>query len=110
MTEYKFIDLSEADNGKHKYFASFVNTTTGRQKVIKFGAYGYGDFIYYNKHEGKTYADKKKQYIARHTAMNEDYTNPLTRGWWAMHLLWSYPTLEKSYQYVLKLLKKQDYI
>ena len=111
MPDYTFLNLSEANDNKHKYVATFKNNLTGRHKLVKFGGYNYKDFIIYNETEGPEIArQKKKAYIARHTALNEDYNNPLTAGWWAMNLLWSRPTLKLSYEYCLRQLKKLGYL
>jgi len=111
MSDYTFLSLTQANDEKHKYVATFKNNKTNRNKSVKFGAYGMGDFIYYNEKEGIEVAKKKKKaYIARHIALNEDYNNPLTKGWWSMNLLWSRPTFQTSYEYVLRLLKKQGYL
>lgn len=111
MTEYTFVSLDKANDNKHKYIATFINNTTGKQKVVKFGADKYKDFTIYNAENGLEYAkEKKAAYIARHFRLNEDYENPLTRGFWALHLLWNKPTIEQSFKFVKRKLKKLGYL
>ena len=59
MPDYTFIDLSPANDNKHKYIAEYKNKYTGKLKSIKFGANGYKDYIQYYKEEGKMIADEK---------------------------------------------------
>jgi len=57
--------------------------------VTHFGATGYSDFTK-NKDE-----DRKKRYIARHSA-NESFRNPKAASTLARYVLWNKPTLEAS--------------
>lgn len=63
----------------------------GRQfeKSIHFGARGYEDFT---THKDEA---RKQKYIARH-AKNEDWEDPLTRGFWSRWILWNLPTIRGS--------------
>jgi hypothetical protein len=56
------------------------------EKTIHFGATGYSDFTLHK--------DKKRRdrYDNRHRA-REDWTDPLTAGFWAKWILWNKPTL-----------------
>ena len=91
--------LQKSTNPKKKYMVkvNFKNQT----KTIHFGAQGYSDYPTYYKEFGKTEADKKKNaYISRHK-VNEDFSNPLTAGFWSYHILWSEPTIIGSLRKVL---------
>ena len=102
MNNYVFNKLHNANDGKHKYIAEYINRNTGRPKLIKFGAVNYKDYIIYNKEEGKTVADKKKRnYLARHRP-KENWDNELSAGYWSRWVLWNKPTLEQSFDYMKK--------
>ena len=61
--------------------------------VIHFGAWGYGDFIYYSQNSTSWEAAKKRdQYIARHEK-GEDWDDLETAGAWSRWILWERPTL-----------------
>lgn len=109
---YKLIDFNEANDNKHKYQITFQNLDTKREKTIKFGAYGMGDYIYYYKTLGKNEADKHKdRYIKRHSGMNEDYENMLSKGALSMRILWNKPTLKESLiDFVKYFIKKKKLI
>lgn len=62
---------------------------TRNEKSIHFGARGYEDFTIHKDEE------RKKKYIARHSK-NEDWNNPLTRGFWSRWVLWNLPTVRSS--------------
>lgn len=57
--------------------------------VTHFGASGYSDFT---KHKDE---DRKKRYIARHSA-NETFTDPKAASTLARYILWEEPTIEKA--------------
>ena len=85
-----------------KKFKAVVNGT----KTIPFGQKGYEDFTI---HKNET---RKQNYISRHKA-REDWTNPLTPGFYSYYVLWNKPTLResiddmnrrfKNYHFVLRL-------
>lgn len=60
-----------------------------QNKVISFGAKGYEDFT---THKDES---RKENYIKRHQK-NEDWTNPLTAGFWSRWLLWNKGSLAQS--------------
>lgn len=74
-----------ARDGVHKLIAEFDD---GKQ--IRFGAFGYEDFI-----TSGGDLKKKKSYLARHRA-NEDWTNPKTAGALSRWILWNKPNLHDS--------------
>jgi len=60
-----------------------------KQKTIHFGAKGYEDFTIHGDNE------RKYRYIDRHKG-KEDWNDPFTAGFWALHALWNKPTLQGS--------------
>lgn len=89
-----------SDRPDKKYFI-----ITDDNKKIYFGQAGYNDYtIYYQKYGKEIAEQKKKQYIARHSKMNENWgkSGINTSGFFAYHLLWGEPTLEASYNKLKK--------
>lgn len=73
-------------------------------KTIHFGFSGMSD---YTLHKDPT---RKESYIKRHSK-NENWSDPQTAGFWAYHLLWSYPSMQEAINNVekkfkLKIIKK----
>jgi len=97
----KILDLSLADDGKHKYVVTLLRLGGNpRLKTVKFGADGMMDYTLYYKRDGKEVADiHRDAYIARHSG--EDWTNPLTAGFWSRWLLWEKPTVKESLHSIL---------
>ena len=58
-------------------------------KTVHFGASGYEDFT---QHKDER---MKGNYLKRHRK-NEDWNDPSTAGFWAKHMLWTKPTLQKA--------------
>lgn len=82
--------LSKSNRKGKKYM---IELPSG--KIVYFGASGYGDYIIWNKKEGKQYADmKKRSYIARHK-VNENWgkSGMNTAGFWSRWILWNKPSL-----------------
>jgi hypothetical protein len=73
---------------KTKKYKVIVNDGE-KKKTIHFGAKGYEDYTIHNNIE------RKYRYIDRHKK-NEDWQNPFTAGFWALHALWNKPTLQGS--------------
>ena len=86
----KIYILKEAKDKKHKYIV-----TTPEGKMIKFGAYGYKDYIFYSKHNHPDKFKKKINYISRHGPY-EDFNNLNTAGCWSRYILWNQSTLDSS--------------
>lgn len=89
------VKITKSNDKKSKYKATFFKD--GKTVVVSFGAYGYGDFIYYSKKDILQADSKKKAYIARHK-VNEDFEDPLTAGALSRWILWNKSTLEASIQ------------
>ena len=58
--------------------------------------------IHFGSKNGSTYIDhkdakKKRNYILRHSKLNEDWKDPTSgAGYWARWLLWSKPSLDEA--------------
>ena len=66
-----------------------VITDGDKKKTIHFGFKGAEDFTIHKDEE------RKYRYIDRHKK-REDWQNPFTAGFWALHTLWNKPTLQSS--------------
>jgi len=94
---FKFVSMSKANDGKHKYEVKLINKETGREKTVKFGASGMKDYTLYQK-EGKDVAETRKSaYISRHSK-TENWTasGAGTAGFWSRWVLWNKPTVASS--------------
>ena len=87
----KLKSLRPANDNIHKYVA-VIEQDSGREKTIKFGAYGMSDFT---KHKDEA---RKQRYLDRHRGMGEDWNDILTKGAWSRWLLWNKPTISESLQ------------
>lgn len=85
----KLKSLKPVNDGIHKYAAT-IEQDNGRLKTVKFGAAGMSD---YTKHRDP---ERKARYLKRHSGMGEDWSNPLTAGFWSRWLLWNRPTIHES--------------
>ena len=87
---YTFVRLEKL-SGPKKYGAVLMNTTTKREKTVKFGATGYEDFT---THKDEA---RKASYISRHRS-RENWTKSGvdTPGFWSRWLLWNLPTIAAS--------------
>lgn len=85
--------LSKSNLSTKKFKVVLYNVTkqNGWKKIktIQFGAKSMSDFTIHKDIE------RKYRYIDRHKH-NENWNDPLTAGFWALHLLWSEPTIDKS--------------
>ena len=84
---------------KQKKYDAVVNGT----KTIPFGAKGMSDFTIH-KDEAR-----KQRYINRHRK-NEDWTNPLTAGFYSRWVLWHLPTLKESVEDMNKRFKNYRFV
>ena len=66
-------------------FDAIVNGT----KTVPFGAKGYSDFTIHKE------PLRTERYIDRHSK-HEDWTNPLTAGFYSRWLVWNKPSLAES--------------
>jgi hypothetical protein len=72
------------------------------QKIVSFGAKSYEDFTTHKNEE------RKERYIRRHRK-NEDWTDPLTAGFYSRWLLWNLPNLEDSLKDMNDRFKNKNY-
>jgi hypothetical protein len=86
---YKFISLKDANDNKHKYVVTLLNKETGREKTVRFGAFGMSDFTQHKDDK------RKNNYIARHQ-VRENWSDPSTAGFWSRFILWNLPTVSAS--------------
>jgi hypothetical protein len=80
--------LSKSSNPNKKY--KVVITDGERKKTIHFGQAGAEDYTIHKDDE------RKERYINRHKGMGENWKDPFTAGFWALHALWNKPTLSAS--------------
>ena len=64
-------------------------------KTIHFGSINHENFTIHKDIE------RKERYLKRHSK-NEDWTDPLTAGFWSRWLLWTKPNLNESIKYIKK--------
>lgn len=72
-----------------KYKVVVYDKNEDKKKTIHFGAKGYEDYTIHKNNE------RKYRYIDRHKS-KEDWQDPYTAGFWALHALWNKPTLQSS--------------
>ena len=76
--------IKKTSNPKKKFSAVIDG-----KKTIHFGQVGASDYLHHKNDE------MKQLYIKRHMK-NEDWSNPLTSGFWSKHLLWNKKTIDDS--------------
>jgi len=86
----KLLSIHHSTAKGKKYVA--VLQDDDKLHTVQFGAKGYQDFTIHNDEE------RKQRYLARHRA-REDWTDPLTAGFWSRWVLWNLPTLHDSIEY-----------
>lgn len=90
----KLLKIAKSTNVLKK-FDAFIDVD-GKVHKVSFGAANMKDFTLYPATEREKH---KKAYISRHR-MNEDWTNPMTAGFWSRWYLWNLPTKTESLQYI----------
>lgn len=83
----KLISIHHSTIKNKKYVAVLKEGNT--MHTVHFGAKGYSDFT---QHHDEA---RKKRYLARHKK-REDWSNPLTAGFWSRWVLWNLPDLQAS--------------
>jgi hypothetical protein len=83
----KLIEFKKSNIIGKKYMVVIENE--GKTKTIHFGASGYEDYTTSKDDE------RKQRYLDRHRA-REDWTNPLTAGFWSRWILWNKKTIDES--------------
>ena len=84
----KLQSFTNSSNPDKKYMVVLIKPD-GKTKTIHFGANGMDDFTKTGDIE------QKSRYIKRHQA-REDWTNPLTAGFWSKNILWNKSTIKAS--------------
>ena len=79
------IVISPSDKPSRKFEARIDG-----KKSIHFGSKGMSDFTIHKDTE------RKERYLQRHKGMGEDWSNPLTAGFYATNILWNKPTITES--------------
>lgn len=79
----KLVSFNKSDKANKKYTA-VVESGEGRHKTIHFGDANMKDFTLFSASERDA---RKEAYLSRHKK-NEDWSNPLTAGFWSRHILW----------------------
>ncbi len=90
----KFLSLKPADDGKHKFVATFQDNKHLTYQ-IKFGAINYHDFTTYYIENPNYALIRKELYIRRHK-QKENWKDPKTAGFWSKNILWNQPTVQAS--------------
>lgn len=93
------IDVQRSSRSDKRAMA-LITFDTGKTKKVHFGSPL--AFTYYDGASSK----KKENYLKRHSMNNEDWKSPLTAGFWARWLLWSFK--DKSKHVIIKLIKKKS--
>ena len=99
--KYKLMNIQDAEDGKHKLKATFYNNETGRQKNIKFGAFGMNDYTIYYKISPEEANKRKRLYLLRHSGMGEDWEK-ISKGALSRWILWNKPTIKESIKDLIK--------
>jgi hypothetical protein len=84
------IKHSSRDTKKYEAMLTYIQSGKQKHKTVHFGASGYED---YTQHGDKT---RRERYLKRHRT-REDWTNPLTAGFWSRWLLWGeYKSMQRN--------------
>ena len=79
------IVITPSDKPTKKFEARIDN-----RKSVYFGQAGASDFTIHKDPE------RKERYLQRHRGMGEDWSNPLTAGFFSRWVLWNKPTITES--------------
>ena len=91
----KLLKIAPSTNKQKKLDAYFqINSKT---KKVSFGSKNSSTYV---NHKNDA---KKKNYLARHSKLNEKWNDPMSAGSLSRHILWSKPTLSES----IKVFKKK---
>ena len=86
--------LLQSDNPDKKFMAMYIDENKKYQKIY-FGDSDYDDFTISKD------TDRKLLYLNRHRK-NENWNDMYSAGFWARHILWNKPTIQKSIADVVK--------
>lgn len=85
--EMRLVSFGKSTREGKKYMV--VLDHDGHKKTIHFGSSPYEDYTIHHDEM------RKKRYIQRHQD-REDWTNPLTAGFWSRWVLWNKRTIASS--------------
>jgi ribosomal protein S6 len=91
--------IIQKSHRQDKKFDAFVNG----EKIVSFGQKGAED---YTMHKDGL---RKERYILRHQK-REDWTNPLTSGFYAYYVLWNKKTLKESIEDMNRRFKNYHFV
>ncbi len=80
---------------KEKKLMAVFDLGKGKTKTVHFGAKTYGDYTIYHKKDPKLAYEKRKQYIARHSAA-ESWRSPTTPATLSRYVLWEKPSVRAA--------------
>jgi hypothetical protein len=92
----KLIALKRSDKPGKKFYAE-LKFEDGKTKRIYFGKAGATDFT---QDSALSRIERRHLYIKRHEK-REDWTDPLTPGFWSRWILWEKPTISAAVQALL---------
>ena len=84
------VQFSKSDNPEKKYMV--VVERGNEKKTIHFGDASLKDYTLYNPLERE---ERKRLYMARHK-IRENWSDPMTAGFWSRWILWNKPTVAAS--------------
>ena len=84
-----FAELQKLNKGDKKYAVIVFDMKQGTFKTIKFGARGYEDYTIHKN-------DKRRELYDRRHSVTQDWSNPLTAGFWSKWILWNKKTIAES--------------
>lgn len=90
----KLLKLIPSPNPKKKWRVLIEHD--GKEKTVDFGAKGMSDYTIHKDPK------RRELYIKRHSGMGEDWTDPLTSGFWSRWALWEKPTIQESLKFIKK--------
>jgi hypothetical protein len=99
MMKIERVEVIPSSRSDKRAMAVFYFEGTDKTKKVHFGSPN--AYTYY---DGAT-AEKKENYLKRHE-VNEDWVSPLTAGFWARWMLWSFK--KTSIHVIKKLIKRKS--
>jgi guanylate kinase len=87
----KAVRIEESPNKEKKLVAYFYDKDGKKFRTVHFGARGMSDFTQHKDPK------RKKNYLARHGGMGENWKDPMTAGALSRWILWGKPSLRESF-------------
>jgi hypothetical protein len=95
----RVVELVESPQKNKKYRVK-IETDGGSIKTIHFGQKGASDYTIHKD------ADRRKNYIARHSKEAERWKDPLTPSFWSRWLLWEHDDFDVALREINDKLEK----